>query len=406
MLILVRKLAFFVLFFLFFPMNLLKAQTICLNMIVKDEEPVIQRCLESVKPLIDYWVIVDTGSRDSTREIIYKTLKDIPGELHERVWHNFEVNRNEALDLAKGKGDFLLFIDADEVFVYDERFELPKLDKDSYHFVIKNVVNERVFSEYLRTLLINNHLNWKWEGVIHEVICCPEAKTNAVMEGIVNHSKTQEGARAQDPQKYLKDAQILEKALEKEPNNKRYIYYLAASYMNAGQWQRAIDNFQKRIALEPNVIGSGEIFNSLYFTACLQITLEMESKKVIDGLSKAYLYDSSRAEPLYQLGSYLIDQESFLLADLVLRKALSIPKPKEIYGAHYLLGWVYDWGILHKFAECSFKMGQLQESEKALEKLITQPLPEDLLEPMQNNLKRIKEVMNALGENLEGIPSH
>ena len=43
---------------------------ICLNMIVKDESRVIRRCLESVKPLIDYWVIVDTGSTDGTQEII------------------------------------------------------------------------------------------------------------------------------------------------------------------------------------------------------------------------------------------------------------------------------------------------------------------------------------------------
>ena len=394
MLVLMRTLSIFVLFFLFSPVRLLRAQTICLNMIVKNEEQVIQRCLESVKPLIDYWVIVDTGSKDSTREIIRKTLKNIPGELHERVWYNFEVNRNEALDLAKGKGDFLLFIDADEVFIYDKQFQFPKLDKDFYYFKVKNLANECIWSEYLRVLLINNCLNWRWKGVIHEEICCAEAKTSELMKEIVNHSKTQEGARGKDPQKYLKDARVLQQALEKEPDNSRYIYYLAASYMNAGQWQLAIDNFQKRIALEPQSRGSGEIFNSLYFTGCLQITLGIESKKVIESLSRAYLYDPCRVEPLYQLGSYLIDQESFLLADLVLRKALSIPKPGRVYGSHYLLGWVYDWGVLHKFAECSFKLGHFQESKQALEKLITLPLPQELLKAMQDNLKHIREVLN------------
>ncbi|MFI5334997.1 MAG: hypothetical protein ACHQT8_07570, partial [Chlamydiales bacterium] len=76
---------------------------ICLNMIVKDESAVIEKCLSTVKPLIDYWVIVDTGSKDGTQDLIRNFLKDIPGELHERPWVNFEYNRNEALDLARNK---------------------------------------------------------------------------------------------------------------------------------------------------------------------------------------------------------------------------------------------------------------------------------------------------------------
>ena len=53
--------------------------TIGLCMIVRDEAPVIGRCLESVLPLIDSWQICDTGSRDSTREIIASTLGHLPG---------------------------------------------------------------------------------------------------------------------------------------------------------------------------------------------------------------------------------------------------------------------------------------------------------------------------------------
>src|SRR3972149_8399584 len=83
-------------------------QTVCLNMIVKNESKVIERCLKSVKPLIDYWVIVDTGSTDKTRQIISKFMSAIPGELHERPWVDFAHNRNEALHLAKGRGDYIL----------------------------------------------------------------------------------------------------------------------------------------------------------------------------------------------------------------------------------------------------------------------------------------------------------
>src|SRR5258708_39069818 len=90
-------------------------QRICLNMIVKNEAPVIQRCLASVMPLIDTWVIVDTGSMDGTQQLIRETLAHLPGELHERPWVDFAHNRSEALELARGFGEYIFVIDADEV---------------------------------------------------------------------------------------------------------------------------------------------------------------------------------------------------------------------------------------------------------------------------------------------------
>src|SRR5580704_1601575 len=61
----------------------MRSKTICLNMIVKNESRVIQRCLDSVKHIIDYWVIVDTGSTDGTQNVIKDFMKDIPGDLYE-----------------------------------------------------------------------------------------------------------------------------------------------------------------------------------------------------------------------------------------------------------------------------------------------------------------------------------
>jgi glycosyltransferase involved in cell wall biosynthesis len=111
-------------------------KTICLNMIVKNESHVIERCLESVKKIIDYWVIVDTGSEDGTQEIIKQVLKDIPGELHERPWINFEYNRNEALSLALDKADYIFFIVADDRLIFGEDFALPELEAEGYWMVL------------------------------------------------------------------------------------------------------------------------------------------------------------------------------------------------------------------------------------------------------------------------------
>ncbi|WP_225094669.1 hypothetical protein [Streptomyces sp. CoH27] len=44
----------------------MKPQTLCLCLMVKNEARVIERCLELVRPLVDTWVISDTGSTDGT----------------------------------------------------------------------------------------------------------------------------------------------------------------------------------------------------------------------------------------------------------------------------------------------------------------------------------------------------
>src|SRR5712692_2178279 len=84
-------------------------------MIVRDEAAIIQRCLASAKPFLDYWVICDTGSKDHTKSIIKEFLRDIPGELWKDEWVDFGHNRSLALQRARGKADYLLLLNADEV---------------------------------------------------------------------------------------------------------------------------------------------------------------------------------------------------------------------------------------------------------------------------------------------------
>ncbi|TIS83684.1 MAG: glycosyltransferase, partial [Mesorhizobium sp.] len=75
---------------------------LCLNMIVKNEMANLQRCLGAVVDHIDCWVIGDTGSTDGTQDYIraFFADRDLPGELHQFPFENFEQARNAALDHA------------------------------------------------------------------------------------------------------------------------------------------------------------------------------------------------------------------------------------------------------------------------------------------------------------------
>ena len=149
--------------------------SICLNMIVKNESPIIQNTLEKLCSKIDfsYWVICDTGSTDNTREIItefFKT-KNIPGEMHQDAWQNFAHNRTLALQKAFGKTDLLLVFDADDEIV--GQIVLPGVHDtiyDEYHLKFGSLLG----TAYTRVLLINNKKKFIYQSVIHEYICCVE----------------------------------------------------------------------------------------------------------------------------------------------------------------------------------------------------------------------------------------
>src|SRR5271154_675638 len=136
--------------------------TICLNMIVKNESRVIARCLKSVLPLIDSYVIIDTGSIDDTKAIVRKELDGIPGEIHDRPWVNFGHNRTEAITLALGKADYLLVVDADDEIVGPKPTDLTA---DIYHLRV-----EDGDIRYERAQLFKADDTFRYAGVLHEIL--------------------------------------------------------------------------------------------------------------------------------------------------------------------------------------------------------------------------------------------
>lgn len=239
--------------------------TVCLNMIVKNEAKVIARSIASTRPFIDAWAIVDTGSSDGTQEVIRQALRDVPGELFERPWRDFGTNRTEALELAKGRADYTLIIDADEVLEASAGFSLPELTLDAYQ-----LRTELGGVRYYRTQLVRSSLPWRYEGVLHEVLACESPFTQGKLEGLVNRPGS-DGARSADPQKYMKDAAVFELALKREPHNTRYVFYLAQSYRDAGLDEAALLHYERRASLGG---WEEEIWYSLYQVAILMEKLE------------------------------------------------------------------------------------------------------------------------------------
>ncbi len=316
---------------------------ICLNMIVKNERAVLQRSLESTKPLIDTWVIVDTGSSDGTQELIREVLKDVPGELHERPWVDFSHNRNEALALAEGKADYLLFLDADDELVIEKGFHLPNLDKDFY--LVRYVESLDGHTHQNHTiLLINSRLPWKWEGVLHERLVSPSAATHEILPLISNQIR-HDGARSQDLCKLDRDIELLQRAWKENPNDSRTTYFLAETYFCKRDFSEAALFYEKRIQMGGS---KEEMHRSLYCLGKCYCLLGKHDE-MAKNYCKAYEFDPTRIEPLYDLAwTYLQKPGKKLLSYLLSRFAvgqLHCP-PSSLR----LQKWIYDWGIRDLFA--------------------------------------------------------
>ena len=362
-----------------------KKGSICLNMIVKDESAVIEQCLNSVKKLIDYWVIVDTGSTDGTQQVIKRFLKDVPGELHERPWVNFEHNRNEALALAKKKAEYTLFIDADEVLHFSESFVRPDLTKDIYSIQTK----QKDAGDYTKWFMVKNALKWKWRGILHETIVCDEAETKEMVRGVVNYSDTSLGARSKDPNKYLKDAIILEKGLEKEPNNSRYRFYLASSYLNAKEFYLALENYKKRTQM----IGDdqGEVFVSQLMVACLQEACDMPSQIVVRSYLKAHQLNPNRAEPFFYLGVYYLNHNKPQLAYDAFKIAPTNLNPNDI---DFVQTEIYEWRLSYMMVKAAYSLKKYPEMQKELQKIVeSKTAPKDVLEESKKNLEILQAML-------------
>ncbi|WP_444890504.1 glycosyltransferase [Microbulbifer sp. DLAB2-AA] len=335
-------------------------QTICLNMIVKNETKVIQRCLMSLKELIDYWVIVDTGSTDGTQTMIQEFMQDIPGELIERPWVDFGRNRSEALEYARGKADYVFTIDADEVVDVEGDFCWPKLTADSY---LINFDDNGL--RYQRCQLVKNALNWNYKGVLHEYVNCPEAKTQGVLEGFKT-IRYLDGSRSSDPNKFKKDALLLESALLEEPDNERYVFYLAQSYRDAGEIDLAIRYYQKRVAMER---WDQEVWYSLYQLALLFERRGDPWPQVLEAFLRAYEYRPSRAEPLYRIMMHYMGKE-YHTAYLFGQQAIAIPTPDDIlFVEHHLYTFLLplDYGV------CCYWTGHNAEAIRINNQLLVEP---------------------------------
>ncbi|MCL2633966.1 MAG: glycosyltransferase family 2 protein [Oscillospiraceae bacterium] len=152
--------------------------TLSIGMIVKNEEKYLEKCLKSIKPLLDEinseLIIVDTGSTDKTVEIAERFTNKI---YHFEWVNDFSAARNFAMD--KCRGEWFMYLDADEIFDEDlsEMVSFFKNDNlrakyNAASYILYNYTNPEG-SDYLKSIkyrLVRRTNQTRFENPIHEYI--------------------------------------------------------------------------------------------------------------------------------------------------------------------------------------------------------------------------------------------
>jgi len=367
--------------------------TITLCMIVKNEEHVIKRCLESIYKYIDRYDITDTGSTDKTKEIIKEFFeeKGIPGEVHEMEWQGFGASRTQALRNCDGKADYAWMIDADDTVDGDFTSALDMIAKTRYSSYSLKIGRGPNFS-WWRNQIFNTNDGWHYVGVLHEYATCPdrEKKKMAQLHGnYFVHART-EGARnvgVTPEEKYLKDAATLEDALlnpdspHYEPNNDRYHFYLAQSYFDAGKYDKAKEWYMKRAQMGG---WEEEVFYSIYRVGICSGLLEEPWESTLMHFMMAWNARPWRAEPLHQIARVFRMNGKPRLAYLYATQAAKISYPHQ--DILFLAADIYDWMCLDELCSTAFYVGQFEEGLDACNKLLSSgKVPEDQIQRIKDN---------------------
>ena len=228
--------------------------SVCVALNVKDAETHIERCLTAALkfPGVDRSLIIDTGCTDNTIEVARNTLRNVPLTLLEEEWQGHYINRTSLLAKVRETGaDYCLMMDADMELVIEG--DVPELTLDEYLIPIR----DRGLV-YPLPLLTSCKKQFYYAGVAHCYLACDEPVDHTIIENvaIIDH-----GGGGHRPGKIERDAELLALEIGKNPGDRRSWYYLAQSYRDLDQVEKAIFAYKVRASMGG---WDEEVYNALY----------------------------------------------------------------------------------------------------------------------------------------------
>ena len=212
-------------------------------MIVKNEEKNIEKALSWAKGYAFEQIVVDTGSTDRTVEI----AEQMGAKVYHFKWINdFAAAKNYAIEQAKG--NWIAFLDADEYFSDKDTKSLMKIlgmiENDPKMRQMKTAIHSpwvqlddqgRPFLALIQQRVFRNTPEIRYFGSIHESLTLVDPSISAPDINIMHTGYTT--SAYSDTGKAIRNIDMLEEELAKNPDNAVLKCYLADSLRIDGPYQ-------------------------------------------------------------------------------------------------------------------------------------------------------------------------
>lgn len=328
--------------------------TVSLCMIVKNEEKVIGRCLESVKDIVDEINIVDTGSTDKTKEIV----RQYTDRVFDFKWiDDFAAARNFSFQQATK--EYIFWLDADDVLSVDNQKKFVSLKKKiteieltkkspieavsmDYHLSFDGVGNSMYTIKRYRLVL--RAKNFRWDGVVHEYLAIGGNLYDgdvAVEHRPIDHDSN-------------RNLNIYEARLARQEEfSPRDIYYYANELKDHQRYHDAIKYYI--LFLDT---GKGWVEDNIQ--ACFK-TAEcyghVGKEKELDWLLESLKYAAPRPEGCYKIGVHFLALENYETAIYWFKQAVTVVDSQWFRNAAY-----QTWMPLLQLCVCYDRIGDYESA--------------------------------------------
>ncbi|MHB1987107.1 MAG: glycosyltransferase [Acidimicrobiales bacterium] len=331
-------------------------------LIVRDESEFLAGCLQSVAGIVDEVVVVDTGSVDETPDI----ARRFGARLAYHQWRDdFSEARNVSLELARG--EWILYIDADERLVDTDRESVERLlgnaKEVAFRLLFRPTLDQTPYREYR---LWRNDPRIRFDGVIHEKVVPAihrVAEEDGRPIGVTDMMLVHLGYEGDQTRKHLRNLPLLRRQLLVERDNLFAWHHLARVLEALGNSEEA----------EKALLTAVEIARSVYpisLVACLSYAdlIRLRSQRGVD--TRSLLSEALSAFPdncvlLSIEARQLIDRGEYAQAIEVLDGILSVDWVRQPdTGPAYNQRMVGELSWSAK-ALCLFRIGEYDEAASA-----------------------------------------
>lgn len=321
--------------------------SISLCMIVKNEERWIKDCLESTKDIVDEWIIIDTGSTDHTIDI----CKRFGCCIHTYTWNDdFSSARNAGLE--KANGDWILWLDADEVIDQKSVYIIKEAVKtrliDAYTFTVINyygaVQTSTNYSKLSQIRLFRNHIGLMFKNKIHETLNHSEKLQHdrlGILDVKIHHyGYLDEVVKSKKKSKRNIELLIRELAHNDTAWNR---YYLAAEYYRLKEFAKALTYVNYSII---KFIQTGLKPASIVYKLKYSILTDLQRwKEAGEGIDLALLLYPDYVDLWFYKGLIQFNQQQFKAAVESFEKCIQLGEENDnyyiVHGVGSFQAWYY-----------------------------------------------------------------